>query len=190
MKLSQIAKPLALTLALSLAALGCKSTKGVVTPLGDKGSTAGQGQPGLGDTPSLDTGPGVGTTPLNPGGISQTRTHDGYIPHRDTFQADTVHFAYDSSNVRPGEKSKASHVADYLKSNLSDAVLIEGHCDERGTDEYNSSLGERRALALREVLVHLGIDPTRVETISFGQHRPVDTGSSEAAHSKHRRGEV
>ena len=190
MKLNQIAKPLALTLALSLAALGCKSTKGVITPLGDKTGGAGQDpNANLGDAGKLDSAAGVaGNTPLDPDRIKQTR-HDGYTQHRDTFQADTVHFAYDSSNVRPGDKAKVSHVADYLKSNSSDAVLIEGHCDERGTDEYNRSLGERRASALREIVIQLGIDATRVETISFGKDRPVDTGSSDAAHSKNRRGE-
>jgi peptidoglycan-associated lipoprotein len=189
MKLNQIAKPLALTLALSLAALGCKSTKGVITPLGDKTGAAGQDQnANLGDAGKLDSTPGVaGNTGLE--GISQGPGHPNWIPHRDTFQSDTVHFSYDSSNIRPAEKSKVAAVGDYLKSNLSEAVLIEGHCDERGTDEYNRALGERRALALRETLVKLGIEATRVDTISYGKDRPVDTGSSEASHSKNRRGE-
>ena len=78
-------------------------------------------------------------------------------------------------------------VADYLKANSAKAVRVEGNCDERGTEEYNRSLGERRALAVREELIRLGIDPTRVDTISYGKDRPADPGHDEAAWSKNRR---
>ena len=78
-------------------------------------------------------------------------------------------------------------VADYLKANSGKAVRVEGNCDERGTEEYNRSLGERRALAVREELIRLGIDPTRVDTISYGKDRPVDPGHDEAAWKKNRR---
>ena len=108
---------------------------------------------------------------------------------REMFKSDTVHFEYDSSVVKSGEKSKVAAVASYLKANTADAVEIEGHCDERGTEEYNRSLGDRRALALREALAAQGVDPMRVDTISYGKDRPVDTGKSEAAHRKNRRGE-
>jgi peptidoglycan-associated lipoprotein len=108
---------------------------------------------------------------------------------RSVFKAYTVHFEYDSSAVKPGEKAHVKAVADYLKANMADAVEIEGHCDERGTEEYNRSLGDRRALALREALAAQGVDPMRVDTISYGKDRPVDTGRSEAAHRKNRRGE-
>ena len=114
--------------------------------------------------------------------------HVGWNEDAAALSGDTVHFAFDSSVIREEEKPKLSTVADYLKSNAAAAVRIEGYCDERGTEEYNRSLGERRALALREELVRLGIDPTRVETISFGKDRPVDPGHDEAAHSKNRRG--
>ena len=66
---------------------------------------------------------------------------------------------------------------------------VEGHCDERGTEEYNRSLGERRALALRELLVAAGVSADRVHTLSFGKDKPVETGHNEAAWSKNRRGE-
>ena len=105
------------------------------------------------------------------------------------FASQTVHFDYDSSAINVGEQPKAASVADYLKGNQAVAVEIQGHCDERGTEEYNRSLGERRALALREELVRLGVDPTRVDTISFGEDRPADAGHSDEAWSKNRRGE-
>ena len=100
----------------------------------------------------------------------------------------TVHFAFDSSAIKGGEKSKVASVADFLKSHAADKVRVQGHCDERGTAEYNRSLGERRALALREELVRLGIDPARVDTVSFGFDRPEDPGHNEAAWAKNRRG--
>lgn len=107
----------------------------------------------------------------------------------EVFAADTVHFDYDSSAVKADEKSKAEDVAKYLQANPADGVRIAGHCDERGTEEYNRSLGERRALALREELIHLGIDPARVVTISYGKDRPLDTDHNETAWAKNRRGE-
>ena len=78
-------------------------------------------------------------------------------------------------------------VADYLKANSGKAVRVEGNCDERGTEEYNRSLGERRALAVREELIRLGIDPTRVDTISYGKDRPAAPGHDESAWKQNRR---
>jgi peptidoglycan-associated lipoprotein len=101
----------------------------------------------------------------------------------------TVHFDYDSSTIKSSDESKLSAVAEQLKSHSGTAVRIAGHCDERGTEEYNRSLGERRALALREKLLGLGIDPKRVDTRSYGEDKPVDPGHNEAAWAKNRRGE-
>ncbi len=68
-------------------------------------------------------------------------------------------------------------------------LIIEGNCDERGTEEYNRSLGERRALALREALSNAGIDPQRIRTISYGKDKPADPGHDESAWAKNRRGD-
>ena len=111
-----------------------------------------------------------------------------YNADSEIFKKYTVHFAFDSSAVRKDEKPKIASVADYLKSHPGDALRIEGHCDERGTAEYNRSLGERRALALREEMVKLGIDPNYIETVTYGFDRPVDTGHNEAAWAQNRRG--
>src|SRR5262249_24017150 len=94
---------------------------------------------------------------------------------------------FDSSTVRSDDKSKIAIVADFLKANPQNAVRVEGNCDERGTEEYNRSLGERRALAAREELVRFGIEPSRVDTISFGEDKPVDTGHNEASWKQNRR---
>lgn len=113
--------------------------------------------------------------------------HTNWLENTEQFKADTIHFAYDSSVVRSGDKSKVADVANYLKANPQLAVRVEGNADERGTEEYNRSLGERRALAGREILVGLGIDPTRVDTISYGLDKPVDTAHNEQAFQKNRR---
>jgi peptidoglycan-associated lipoprotein len=98
----------------------------------------------------------------------------------------SVYFDYDSAKVRPSEDSKLEIVAAALKGN-SKKLVIEGHCDERGTAEYNRALGERRAQAAREELVRMGVDAGRISTISYGKDRPADTGHDEAAWAKNRR---
>jgi len=113
--------------------------------------------------------------------------HTNWIENPDQLKDDTIHFAYDSSVIPSGEKSKISSVADFLKSNPNTAVRVEGNCDERGTEEYNRSLGERRALAAREALVGLGITADRVDTISYGEDKPVDPGHNQAAWKQNRR---
>ena len=178
---------LAAAVIITLASTGCKTHHPKPLFSGQNGQTGTNPNPGPGNAIPGSGNEGVsGQTSgiaSNPAG-----SHDGWTPDATVFQADTVQFPFDSAVVRPGEKSKVGAVADYLKSNSSTAVRIEGHCDERGTEEYNRSLGDRRALALREELAGLGIDPTRVDTVSFGKDRPEDPGHNEAAWSKNRRG--
>jgi peptidoglycan-associated lipoprotein len=121
--------------------------------------------------------------------VDDPHIFDTYLPNREVFKAYTVHFDLDSSTVKSSEQSKIEAVADYLKQHPADALKIEGYCDERGTEEYNRSLGERRALALREYLANLGGNPNRILTVSFGEGQPVDPGHNEAAWAKNRRGE-
>lgn len=190
MKLTDFTKLLLLTLIVTLASTGCRKKPGTITPLPNGSRTgpitdADQGRP-LPATP--DTGTSTSTTstgyPANDPSIRQNWPRDHEI-----FKSDTVHFDYDQSTVRASERSKISHVADYLKANPNTALEIEGHCDERGTEEYNRSLGERRALALREQVIGLGVDASRIDTISFGKDRPVANGHDEASRAQNRRGE-
>jgi peptidoglycan-associated lipoprotein len=104
-----------------------------------------------------------------------------------TLKPQTVYFELDKSTVKPSEHSKLEAVVNYLKSNPTKAVRVEGNCDERGTEEYNRSLGERRALSAREYLIQSGIDPERVPTVTNGEDKPAQTGHSESAWSKNRR---
>lgn len=109
--------------------------------------------------------------------------------NREKFAAQTVHFDLDSSTIKKPEQPKLDVVADYYKTNPGQLLLIEGHCDERGTEGYNLALGDRRALALREYLVNLGVSPESIHTVSFGEQKPVATGHSEAAWKQNRRGQ-
>jgi peptidoglycan-associated lipoprotein len=109
---------------------------------------------------------------------------------RSTFADQTVYFEYDRSNVRANEASKLDQVAGAFKAKGADYdLLIEGHCDERGTEEYNRALGERRALAVRELLIKSGVDANHVFTRSFGKDKPANVGHDETAWSRNRRGE-
>ena len=121
--------------------------------------------------------------------IPGPRPGEGKTEDRETLKGDTVYFEYDKSAIKSSEYAKIAAVAEYLKSNPGDDLAVEGHCDERGTEEYNRALGERRALAIRERLVILGVPATRVTTISYGKDRPVDVAHTEDAFSKNRRGE-
>jgi peptidoglycan-associated lipoprotein len=141
-----------------------------------------------------------GTQPIRGGGVNgegldaasrasiQDLLEHG-IKDREHFSAETVHFDFDSSVVKPGDIGKIETVAKYLVANPSQAVIVEGHCDERGTEEYNRALGERRALSVREALVRAGADAGRIHTLSMGEDVPVATGHNEAAWSQNRRGE-
>ena len=101
---------------------------------------------------------------------------------------DRVFFDYDKSNITSEAQTILQRQADWLKKYSSVRVTIEGHCDERGTREYNLALGERRANAVKDYLTALGIDRGRLKTISYGKERPIAMGSNAAAWSQNRRG--
>lgn len=101
----------------------------------------------------------------------------------------TVYFAYDSAELSEETRAALRANAEWLNTNRGYRIRIEGHCDERGTVEYNLALGQRRADAAREYLVSLGVDAGRLATISYGEERPADPGHGEDAWSKNRRAE-
>lgn len=112
-----------------------------------------------------------------------------HVEDHEKFQADTIYFDFDQATIKPSEEGKLKDIAAYFKGNKTDALKIEGNCDERGTEKYNLSLGERRALAAREYLANLGVDPHRIQTVSYGASRAAVEGHDEAAWSKNRRDE-
>ena len=99
-----------------------------------------------------------------------------------------VYFGFDASNLQPAEMSKVEAVATHLKQ-TGRVVIVEGNCDERGSNEYNLSLGEIRAIAIRDYLVTLGVNVQSIQTKSYGEEKPAVVGSNEGAWSKNRRGE-
>ena len=99
----------------------------------------------------------------------------------------TVYFGYDSAVLDGNSQATLFRQAAFLKGNPSLTVTIEGHCDERGTREYNLALGERRAAAARDYLLAQGVDPARIRVISYGKERPIAAGSNETSWSKNRR---
>src|SRR5581483_6603094 len=189
MKLKNLFNLITLGTALSITAVGCKKHPGYMTKLPpgqtkpiESGTLEG-GQPinplppGTGETTTTNL---TGGGPLGPG-------HTGWPEDVEALKAQTIYFEYDKSAIKSSEQPKLDQVAEYMKSHPDAAVKVEGNCDERGTEEYNRSLGERRALAAREYLVRSGVDAGRIDTISYGKDRPVDTEHSPTAFSKNRR---
>ena len=196
MKYAKLLNVLVVVLSLSLGVVGCQRKKGIVTPIpgqtqrpGGPGDTFGR-EPGTGTPLAPDQNPNVKPIDTTAGGIGQNVHFDpGAMNSNPTFfAANTVYFDFDRATIKPSETGKIEEVAKYLQANPTHAVQIEGHCDERGTEQYNLSLGERRALSVREYLVTAGIQQDRVFTISYGESRPAVPGHNEAAWSKNRRG--
>jgi peptidoglycan-associated lipoprotein len=106
---------------------------------------------------------------------------------KNMFEDENIYFEFDSSALSPVAQRVLSNKADYLRDNPGTQVIIEGHCDERGTPEYNLALGDRRAESAKSFLVNLGIDPARFTTVSYGEESPVDPGHNEEAWAKNRR---
>jgi peptidoglycan-associated lipoprotein len=98
-----------------------------------------------------------------------------------------IFFEFDKYEIRAGDAKTLEENARWLKQNGNALLLIEGHCDERGTNEYNLALGERRAKATRDHLVSLGIEGSRITVISYGEERPVCTERTEGCWTKNRR---
>ena len=98
-----------------------------------------------------------------------------------------IHFDFDKYNIRPGDAKILDANATWLKSNPGNLILIEGHCDERGTNEYNLALGERRAKSTMNYLVAQGVQASRITIISYGKERPVCPEHNEACWSQNRR---
>jgi peptidoglycan-associated lipoprotein len=118
------------------------------------------------------------TSSIVPGSAEDLRVNVG----------DTVHFDYNEYAVMEGDKSTLQRQAAWLAKYPSVRVTVEGHCDERGTREYNLALGARRANAVKEYLVSLGASASRIDTISYGKERPMCTESTEDCYAQNRRG--
>ncbi|MCL1910116.1 MAG: OmpA family protein [Kiritimatiellaeota bacterium] len=125
-------------------------------------------------------------TPLPPGDFTRDLAR---LTDEETGEFTPVYFSYDAHNIPAPELSKIRHAADFLAKNPTLVVVVEGHCDERGTTEYNIILGENRALNIRNQLISYGVSPARIQTVSFGKEKPADPRHTQAAWNKNRRAE-
>jgi len=198
MKHSLVLKLLVVSAVLLVGAVGCKPKIKNPTPIpsaktpvrsdtttypGDRSGAPTDGDRVTSQPLVQPTGSGEGTVPLYEIDESGMKRDPAF------FKANTVYFDFDKSAIKSTERSKIEAVANHLKSEPTHKVKVEGHCDERGTEGYNLSLGERRALAVRTYLINLGIGADRILTISFGEAIPAVDGHTESAWSKNRRGE-
>ena len=144
----------------------------------------------------VDDGNGAG----NGGGIGAWGSTDkpvagieegnGFLKNGERWTDCVVYFSYDQSELAAGERAKVDALGKFLTENAGKGVIIEGHADERGSDEYNRALGERRALSVQQYLALLGVAENRMQTISYGEDRPaVANPQSESDHQLNRRAE-
>lgn len=202
MKIVNLLTRLVLSSVLSLGLIGCKKLSGGVTNIPAPNRTVSDTTTPRGPAGGDDVPGGRGfQEPTDPSDSSigpdpeagvplDSREYDGnYLVDRETFAEQTVYFDLDSSTISPGEKPKIDAVATHLKGEPTFHLRVEGHCDERGTEEYNRALGERRALSIREYLIALGVASDRISTLSYGEDKPAMFGSDEASWEKNRRGE-
>jgi peptidoglycan-associated lipoprotein len=149
------------------------------------------------DMSSSGTGSGSGTDPnggygngqgLNGNGGATPLSGPGSAADLAQNVGDRVFFKTDQSGVDPEGQKTLQRQADWLKRYPNVTVTIEGHCDERGTREYNLALGARRADAVKNVLIALGVQANRIQTITYGKEKPMTVGSTETAWAQNRRG--
>lgn len=149
-----------------IVAVGCASRKQVSTPV-----------PESTEPPVTETAPPPPTETAPPSG-SEEQTTVGLAD---------AYFDFDDASLRDDAKNTLEGNAKYMERNSGTAVVVEGHCDERGSVEYNIALGEKRARAAKDFLVSYGVTASRITTISYGKERPFDPGHSEEAWAKNRR---
>jgi peptidoglycan-associated lipoprotein len=173
--------PLAAALAVGLAFAGCSSTKPAPAPQVEQAVATPTPAPQPEETvtePQNEPVPSVEVKEELPQDIQELNRR-GYL--KDVF------FDTDSYELKPEAKTRLAENATWLQQHPSIKILIEGHCDERNTREYNLALGERRASAVRDYLIFLGVSPDRIKTISYGEERPFALGHDESAWRLNRR---
>ena len=177
---------LILALAITLVGVGCSGNKDVETPADMSSSDSSSGSGGT--TPDVSRSPDISTddrttTPLD-AEIVEADTHA-----RQTGLIGDVYFDFDKYELKAEARDRLTKNAAFLRERPEFVITIEGHCDERGTNDYNIALGDRRANAARDFLIDAGIAGNRVNTISYGEERPTCTQSDESCWSKNRRAE-
>ena len=195
---------ISLAAVLAIATVGCRKGDKNLTPIpGNSGSFAGVGNDNpagsmmSGGNDNLGGGNRFNNNGFQAGDDIGDLNGNGLPNNPDSFTGKTetrlessvIYFDFDSYSVKPSELPKIVTVAEKMTEISGSLMRVEGHCDERGTEEYNRALGERRALSIRDILVQQGISPTRITTESWGEDRPATEGDTESAFAENRRGE-
>lgn len=154
-------------------------------PLAQERGESGRRQPGLTPSASLPPGSELVNPPPTPPAEQPTAPATQATPKASPLK--DIFFDFDASAIRPDAKATLESDADWLRGHPASAITIEGHCDERGTSEYNLGLGERRAQATKEYLEALGIDASRLTAVSYGKEHPFVLGHDESAWKWNRR---
>ena len=168
-KISFFASGAAIVLMLAMSACGTPSKTG--TTAGTEGGAPAAGQPG-------------GESAMTQEAMAREKLE---APSMEVADLQDVNFDFDKSDIRADARDVLAKNADWIKAHAEYSVQIEGHCDERGTAEYNLALGERRANSVKNYLAQLGVEASRLVTISYGEELPLDPGHDEAAWGKNRR---
>jgi peptidoglycan-associated lipoprotein len=190
MKSAKILNVFVLGVLLISVAAGCKKQPKNITSIPGRTVTINERGPGAGpfvpDSGTFDPNASRSTDLNNEIGTPISGSRD-----ETTLDPQTVYFDFDRSAIRASEQSKLDAVASFVKNDPTVLqIVVEGHCDERGTEEYNRSLGERRANAAREYLLQKhGLSSEKVTTASFGEDVPAVSGTTEEAYAKNRRAE-
>lgn len=127
--------------------------------------------------------------PTDTGGFDSGPVDDRGVDEVPDAKLVTIYFDYDRAAIRDDQKSALRANANAIKAGSWSKVVVTGHCDERGSEEYNLALGERRANAVKQYLIDSGVRASRIDTVSFGESQPAVRGHDEGAWSRNRRGE-
>ncbi len=176
--------PIFPVLVLALFLVGCPKRPATTSAAAPAPGAPAPGMPGTGPGGAMagPGAPGAPGTPSRPGTAPSPRDFVATDPLKD------VYFDFDKYDIRPGDAKILDENAKWLKANPNHLVLIEGHCDERGTNEYNLALGERRAKSTLNYLASQGVQANRITLISYGEERPLCTEHNENCWAKNRRG--
>jgi peptidoglycan-associated lipoprotein len=186
-------------LVLALFLVGCPKRPATMTagsaPAPTAAAPSTPSSPGMSSTSPAAAAPSTSPSTMTPSTAAPSTTAPGSMagmpPKPSEFMANAnlsdIHFDFDKYNIRAGDAKLLDANAAWLKSNPGNLVLIEGHCDERGTNEYNLALGERRAKSTMNYLVAQGVQAARITIISYGKERPLCTEHTEECWAKNRR---
>ncbi len=175
--------------AASLMTIGCAKKTIETEPYGSPSYSTGAGEkPASGEgTDSIDRSRAVQEETLeDAAGRSRMQSAEA-AAEREAFENQDILFEFDSAVLSEAAQEILRSKARWLQANAGVTVIIEGHCDDRGTNEYNLALGEKRALSAQSFMVTLGVDPARISTVSYGEERPLAAGVSEEARTRNRR---